>query len=77
MITAFVLLTTAPGKEETIAETLKKNAMVRECSVVYGEYDVHLEVEAGDLHVLDEFISELRKMKGVSHTMTLIAVGGQ
>ncbi|MBU7017396.1 MAG: Lrp/AsnC ligand binding domain-containing protein [Theionarchaea archaeon] len=75
MVTAFVLLTSAPGKEEKVAEILKKDDMVTECHVVYGEYDVHLTVEMEDLHLLDEFIQRLRTMKGISHTATLIAVG--
>ena len=76
MVIAFVLISSAPGKEEKIAETLKKRDMVKECHVVYGEYDIHLEVETEDLHSLDEFITGLRHVKGISHTLTLIAVGG-
>jgi DNA-binding Lrp family transcriptional regulator len=76
MVVAFVLLASAPGQEEGIAEILEKKAQVTECHVVYGEYDIHLSVEVEDIHGLDEFIHELRLLEGVSHTMTLIAVGG-
>lgn len=76
MVTAFVLLNSASGKEEKIAEILKKKDVVKECHAVYGEYDLHLEVEVEDLHTLDEFMSELRKVKGIHHTVTLIAMGG-
>jgi DNA-binding Lrp family transcriptional regulator len=75
MVVAFVLLTSAPGHEEKLAETLKKDEMVTECHVVYGEYDIHLMVGAEDLHALDEFIHSLRTLEGISHTVTLIAVG--
>ena len=75
MVIAFVLLTLAPGKEEKVAEILRKDDMVAECHVVYGEYDVHLTVKTEELHALDEFIHRLRTMEGISHTVTLIAVG--
>lgn len=75
MVIAFVLLTTAPGQEEEIAQTLKKEDMVKECHVVYGEYDLHVTVEAEDLHTVDEFIHRIRLLEGIGHTMTLIAVG--
>lgn len=76
MVVAFVLLTSAPGQEEKVAHALKKEDMVNECHVVYGEYDIHLTVEAEDLHILDEFIHKIRLFEGIGHTMTLIAVGG-
>lgn len=75
MVVAFVLLTTVPGQEEKLAGALRKKDSVRECHVVYGEYDLHLTMEAKDLHALDTFINELRSLKGIEHTMTLIAVG--
>jgi DNA-binding Lrp family transcriptional regulator len=75
MVIAFVLLALAPGKEEKVVEILEKDDMVAECHVVYGGYDVHLTVETEDIHTLDEFIHTLRTMEGISHTVTLIAVG--
>lgn len=75
MVIAFVLLTLAPGQEEEIAETLSKKDLVQECHVVYGEYDIHLSIEAEDLHSLDEFIHEIRLLEGIGHSTTLIAVG--
>ncbi len=74
MIVAFVLLTTVPGKEESIAETLKKEDIVQECHLVYGEYDIHLTIHTEDLQALDEFVHEIRLLKGIGHTMTLIAL---
>jgi len=74
MIVAFVLLSTVPGKEEPISETLKKEDIVQECHLVYGEYDIHLTVHTEDLQALDEFIHEIRLLKGIGHTMTLIAL---
>ncbi len=75
MVVAFVLLTTDPGQEEKISETLKKKPIVKECRVVYGEYDIHLKVEVPDLYALDDFVHDLRLLKGIEHTMTLIAMG--
>jgi DNA-binding Lrp family transcriptional regulator len=75
MVIAFVLLTTVPGKEEMIAKSIKEKKMIKECHVVYGEYDLHVTVEVDDLHALDEFLHELRLVEGINHTMTLVALG--
>ena len=76
MVVAFVLLTTTPGYEEKVAKTLKEKDLVKECHVVYGGFDIHLTIEADDLHTLDEFVSQLRHVKGIGNTSTLIAMGG-
>ncbi len=76
MVVAFVLLSSAPGQEEKVAHALEKEDMVKECHVVYGEFDIHLTVEAENLHILDEFIHRVRLLEGIGHTMTLIAIGG-
>ena len=73
MVIAFMLLTTVPGKEEEIAEQITKKDYVKECHVVYGEYDIHLTVEIEELHELDEFVHELRQLRGIDHTITLIS----
>ncbi|MBU6998964.1 MAG: Lrp/AsnC family transcriptional regulator [Theionarchaea archaeon] len=75
MVLAFVLLNTIPGQEEKIAETLKQEKEVKECHVVYGEYDMHLTLETEDIRVLDDLICRLRSLEGIQHTMTLVAVG--
>jgi DNA-binding Lrp family transcriptional regulator len=75
MVIAFMLLTTVPGKEEEIAEQIMKRELVKECHVVYGEFDVHLTVETEELPELDEFVHELRLLDGIEHTVTLISIG--
>jgi DNA-binding Lrp family transcriptional regulator len=75
MVLAFVLLNTIPGQEEKLAETLRQEKEVKECHVVYGEYDMHLTLDIEDLRVLDDFIYKLRSLEGIEHTMTLVAVG--
>lgn len=75
MVIAFILLTTTPGKEEEIAEQITQKDPVKECHVVYGEYDIHLTVETEGLPELDEFVHELRLLKGIDHTITLISTG--
>jgi DNA-binding Lrp family transcriptional regulator len=76
MVTAFVLLTTVPGKEEVVRKMVKQKNETKECHVVYGAYDIHLTVETEDLGALDGFMHQLRLLEDVEHTMTLVAVGG-
>ncbi|MBU7042864.1 MAG: Lrp/AsnC family transcriptional regulator [Theionarchaea archaeon] len=75
MVIAFILLTTTPGKEEEIATQITEKEAVKECHVVYGEYDIHLTVETSELHELDEFVHELRLLEGIDHSITLISTG--
>lgn len=77
MVTAFVLINTVAGKEEKVAEAIRKKDAVKECHVVYGDYDMHVKVEIEDLHALDDFMYGLRMLKGIEYTMTLVAVGGK
>jgi DNA-binding Lrp family transcriptional regulator len=74
MIEAFVLIVVRPGTEEKVYQEIVNDPRVKEAYRVYGEYDIILRVEVGDIGELDRFHDEiLRKTKNIEMTETLIA----
>jgi len=76
MIQAYILINTKPGKEEEILEKIGKinGLKVVDASLVYGEYDIVLKVEADNLEQLrNAVVSNIRKIEGVERTITLIS----
>jgi DNA-binding Lrp family transcriptional regulator len=45
---------------------------VTDIDVVYGEYDIIVKIEVGDIKQLNGVVSEIRRIKGVLRTMTLL-----
>lgn len=74
MIEAFVLVVVKPGTEEKVYEVLAKNEKIKEIYRVYGEYDIILRVEVGNIEELDSFHDKvLRRINNIEMTETLIA----
>ncbi len=76
---AFLLINVVTGKEDIIMEKLLKLKEIREVHLVPGDYDILavIEVETGLIKPAPEKLAEIvkgkvRKIAGVSHTMTLI-----
>lgn len=75
MVTAYVLLVTGAGEESKILNNLMEKPEVEEGYVVYGEYDIILQVQADNLRELDKFITEkIRELASIQMTSTLISV---
>jgi DNA-binding Lrp family transcriptional regulator len=76
---AFLLINVVTGKEDIIVDKLLKFKEIREVHIVPGDYDILavIEVETGLIKPAPEKLAEIvkgkiRKIAGVSHTMTLI-----
>jgi DNA-binding Lrp family transcriptional regulator len=74
-ILAYLLIVTEIGKEYEIAKALLEIKSVKEARTVYGEFDVIAKIEAEGVRKLDTVITKIRKMKGVTRTITLISPG--
>ncbi|AEM39837.1 Transcription regulator AsnC-type [Pyrolobus fumarii 1A] len=76
-VAAFVLLLVQVGKEYEIAEQIKEAAkkagVDAEVYVVYGEYDIVVKVRAENLSQIDMFVTHIRRLPGVTRTVTLIS----
>jgi lactoylglutathione lyase len=73
MITAYILVNTASGKERFIINRLKRMPQVKESRAVLGSFDVFAKVECYDLSELSTIVNTVRGMEGVVSTNTLTA----
>ena len=75
MVRAFVMVKTAPGTVEAVAESVRGLDAVTEAHVVAGDYDLVAEVEAEAMYdVLDTVTSAVRSVEGVTDTRTYVSM---
>ena len=75
MGTAFVLLTTEPGREREVYLALTQLPEVVEVHALYGEHDLLAHIETKSTKELTRILIErFRMIEGVRTTQTLIAV---
>ncbi|MGA2573157.1 MAG: Lrp/AsnC ligand binding domain-containing protein [Candidatus Methanomethylicaceae archaeon] len=72
MVIAYILLTTETGKEYEVLDHIKDVKSVTESRMVYGEFDVFLRFEVGDLAMMDDIVTQIRRIPGVRQTTTLV-----
>jgi DNA-binding Lrp family transcriptional regulator len=74
LATAIVLISTKPGLEKRISQTLSEMPEVVESMVLFGEYDAYCKIVMPDFTTLSTFIlSNIRTIDGVISTTTLTA----
>ncbi|QGA53546.1 Lrp/AsnC family transcriptional regulator [Sulfolobus sp. E5-1-F] len=74
VVRAYILVSTAVGKEMEVADMAKKVSGVVRADAVYGEYDVVVEVEAKSSDDLKKVIYEIRRNPNIIRTVTLIVM---
>ena len=73
MAIGFVLITTEPGQEKMVREALESINLVTSGWMLFGEYDLIARVQADDEYDLTRcIVEEIRPMKGIVETKTLI-----
>lgn len=72
MVTAYILVVVAPGKENQVASRLLKLSEVKDLGIVYGEYDIIIKVEVPSMEALQNFVLNIRKDKSIERTSTMI-----
>ncbi|MEM3712690.1 MAG: Lrp/AsnC ligand binding domain-containing protein [Thermoproteota archaeon] len=72
MLKAYLLIVCEVGLERSIEEAIRKVENVTNVDVVYGEYDIIVTVEVNDIKQLDNVVTQIRRIKGVLRTMTLL-----
>ncbi|MHA1605956.1 MAG: Lrp/AsnC family transcriptional regulator [Candidatus Freyarchaeota archaeon] len=76
--TAFVLINTEPANEETVLKAVSEIEGVIEAYILYGVYDVLAKVQTDSMERLKEtVIWQIRRIKGVVSTLTLIVAEGK
>lgn len=72
-VISYMLLVTDTGKEYDVMREVEAIKGVTECRSVYGEYDVFIRMEVGDLALMDDIVTQVRRIHGVLKTTTLVA----
>ncbi|MCD6576042.1 MAG: Lrp/AsnC ligand binding domain-containing protein [Nanoarchaeota archaeon] len=73
MITAYIFVVTNPSIKVDWTAKFLKSDKVKDITEVYGKYDLIIKVKLKDINELNKFILNLRKIKGVEKTTTLIS----
>ncbi|MBN1682561.1 Lrp/AsnC ligand binding domain-containing protein [Candidatus Bathyarchaeota archaeon] len=72
-VKAYIMMNVKTGSEDKVSETILKLNEVEEASVIYGEYDLILKVNAKDMNHLDKLIVEkLRSIPDIMLTATML-----
>lgn len=67
------MVVVSPGTERQIKQDLEKLEQVKKASIVYGAYDLVLEVEVKDIAELHDLVLDtIRQRKEVESTITLV-----
>jgi len=73
MATGFVLITTEPGKEHEVRDSLDAIKEVTSRWMLFGEYDLIAKVESDEEYILTRVIvEEIRPIAGITDTKTLL-----
>jgi len=71
-VKAYFLAIVKRGTEHEVAERLRRMPDVTEVLVTYGLWDLVARIETENLQKLDTIITEMRKIKEIHQTSTLV-----
>ncbi|WP_458209593.1 Lrp/AsnC ligand binding domain-containing protein [Haladaptatus sp. NG-SE-30] len=75
MVHAFIMVNTAAGKSQSLLESVRGLGSVQEAHIVAGDYDIVVEVDAGEVYdVLQTASGDVQGLDGVVDTKTYIAI---
>ena len=69
-----MMINTVPEKVEEVLDELREIEAVKEAYMIYGVYDIIAEVKAGNAEELKDMILNIRRLKHISSTLTLLVV---
>ena len=72
IVKAYVVATVKLGFEHKVAMEIRKMKEVTEVLVTYGPWDIIARIEAETLGHLDKIITDIRQIKEIKQTSTLI-----
>ncbi len=75
LLRACILVKTDTGKHGAVAKKLAQFPAVRTCFPVLGQADVVVKVQVKDTEELTHTVQEIRFLRGVSETETLVESG--
>lgn len=76
MIVAYILAKVEAGKDRKVLNEVEGISGVTQATLVYGVYDLHVEVSFAAIEELDEFVfNKMRRVPGIKETVTLVGKG--
>ncbi|MBW2979123.1 Lrp/AsnC family transcriptional regulator [Candidatus Woesearchaeota archaeon] len=70
---AYMLIQTAHGKIQRVADKLLRFKEVKEIHTLYGEFDIIIKIETSNMAKLQDFIAnKIRPIRDIASTETLI-----
>jgi len=73
-VKAFVLIETAVGRNKEVAGALKQLKGIKSVDTVTGPYDIIAIVEGESLNDIDDLVTEIHSITGISRTVTCLAM---
>lgn len=70
MVIAYVLISTEPGREQSVLKSIQKADGIVEIHPLFGEYDIMAKVEAEGISHLSEIVENIRVVDGIKSTKT-------
>jgi DNA-binding Lrp family transcriptional regulator len=75
MVIAFVLITTKPGAEKEVYDSLKNIPEVTELHPIFGEYDLIIKLNSDNADNIGELVvQKIRVLDGITDTKTFIGI---
>jgi DNA-binding Lrp family transcriptional regulator len=74
MSLAYMMINTVPEKVEAVLEELREIEAIKEAYMIYGVYDIITKVKAGNVEELNDMILNIRRLKHISSTLTLLVI---
>lgn len=75
MVSAYSLISVEPGRTKEVFDRVKKVGGVKRAECVAGPYDIVARIEVDSLNKLTKAVfGEIRSIRGVTNTTTLIVV---
>lgn len=75
MVTAYIFIITKTGSRSDVsAASFLKFDGVKDVTEVYGEYDLIVKVVVPSMNDLQKFMLNMRKIKGIEKTATMISI---
>ena len=71
---AFILLNVKSGYEDSVKEELERTKGIIESHSIYGKYDFMVSMESSSQDELKSDIFALRKMSGVTSTLSMMVI---
>ena len=73
MVDGIIMVKTVPGHERRIHRILKGLGGIRKMYILFGDFDLFLEVQVGGLLTLNGLVETIRETEGVITTRTILA----